>query len=115
MQKMTQQKTDNYIKVCLRSWLLCESCTYAEMNSLTPRYDLISECTACAEACFALVTNLNSNSDDLGDLPFNCIVHCRQCYDECQKYSNEENIMVCAEACAFCAEAIKELTVFTLN
>ena len=112
---MIRQQTDDYIKMCLRSWLLCESCTYAEMNSLTPRYDLITECTACAEACFTLVTKLISNADDLGDLPFNCIVHCRQCYEECQKYSEDEKIIICGEACAICAEAIKELAVFSLN
>jgi hypothetical protein len=85
------------------------------MNSMAPRYDLIAECTVCAETCFALVTKLISNSDDLGDLPFKCIIHCRQCYDECQKYPDEENIMLCGEACAFCAETIKDLTVFALN
>jgi hypothetical protein len=100
---MIQQQTDNYIKICLKSWLLCESCTYAEMNSMSPRYDLIAECTVCAETCFALVTKLISNSDDLGDLPFKCVVHCRQCYDECQKYPDAEGILVCGDACALCA------------
>lgn len=112
---MIQQQTDNYIKICLRNWLLCESCTYAEMQSATPRHEIITECTACAETCFALVTKLISHADDLGDLPFKCIVHCRQCYDECQKYPEENDIMMCADACAYCAEAIKEIAVFTLN
>ena len=112
---MIQQKKNNYIRKCLKAWLLCESCSNAEMNSLTPRYDLIIECNACAEACFDVVTALLSKVDDMGDLPFNCMVHCWQCVEECQRYPKEAAIRTCIDACEACAKAVKELSVFTLN
>lgn len=112
---MTQQKTDNYIKACLKAWLFCESCSAVEMNKPTSRYDLIIECNACAEACFDVVTRLLSKPDDLGDLPFNCMIHCWQCIEECQKYSENETIKACIDSCTACAESIKEIAVFTLN
>ena len=112
---MIQQKTDNYIKSCLKAWLFCESCSAAEMNSTTPHYDLIIECNVCAEACFTVVTQLLSKADDMGDLPFNCMVHCWQCIEECQKYPENETIKACTDSCTACAIIIKELAVFTLN
>lgn len=112
---MIQQQTDAYIKVCMKSWLLCESCVHAEMNSKNPRYDLINECMACAKACFAVVSRLVSNADDMQDLPFNCLLHCRQCVNECQKYYYDNDIRLCGEVCSICAETVKELAVFSPN
>src|ERR1043165_4423210 len=82
---MFLEERDKYLKTCLKAWLMCESCSQSEMNSVVPRYELIVECNACAEACFDLVLGLLSNADDIGDFPFRCIVHCRQCIEECRK------------------------------
>ena len=94
---------------------MCESCSQAEMNSVVPRYELIVECNACAEACFDLVLGLLNNADDIGDFPFRCIVHCRQCIEECRKYPANDVIHVCIAACTACAITVKELTAFALN
>lgn len=112
---MIQQQTDSYIKICMKSWLLCESCVHAEINSFSPRQNLIKACADCARACFAVVARLVSNADEMEELPFNCLLHCRQCYEECEKYSDEADLCICAEVCAICAESVKELAVFSLN
>src|SRR3982751_6239490 len=65
--KMTRQiPTDTYIKVCMKTWLLCESCAHSESTSDTPRYDLVLECTTTAKTCFAVVSKPVSNADDMG-------------------------------------------------
>ena len=112
---MIQHQTDTYIKICMKNWLLCESCVHEEINSSSPRYNIISECTACAQACFAVVARLVSKANDLDDLVLNCILHCRQCFRECMKYAEEPDMEACAEICNSCAETIKNLAEFSLN
>ena len=112
---MVQQQTDNYIKLCMKSWLLCESCIHAEVNSPSPRYALINQWTACAKSCFAVVSRLVSDPDNLEDLPFKCMLHCRLCVDESDKYPEEEDIQMCSEICAICADTVKDLVVFVAN
>ena len=112
---MIQQQTNIYIKTCLKGWLFCESCSNAEMNNDEPNYDLIFECNACAQACFDVAAKLLSDDDDIGDLPFNCMVHCRQCIEECEKYSRTGTIAACIQACKACVRVVKELAPFTLN
>jgi hypothetical protein len=112
---MIQSSTDSYIKICMKTWLLCESCIHAESNMPDPRYELISECSECAKSCFAVVSRLVSQADELGDLAINCVLHCRQCANECQKYDNETDLLICADVCSICAELIKKLATFSLN
>jgi hypothetical protein len=112
---MIQQQTDSYIKICMKTWLLCESCIHAESSSKFPRYDLIKECSECAKACFAVVSRLVSQADDLGDLVFNCLLHCRQCADECAKHFEEDDISLCGDVCEVCADKMKDIAVFSLN
>ena len=110
-----QQRTDNYIKICMKAWLMCESCVHTENNSRLPRLALLNACAECAKACFAVVSRLVSNADDMGDLPLNCLLHCRQCCEECDNYPDEKDVRACAEICYVCADAVKELAVFSLN
>ena len=112
---MIQQQTDNNIKAFLKGWLLCESCSNAELNSDNPNYDLILQCNACAQACFDVAAKLLCNDGDFGDLPFNCMVHCRQCIEECEKYESKSSINACIQACRACIRTVKEISPFTLN
>ena len=112
---MIQQQTNNYIKTCLKGWLFCESCANAEMNSEDPNYDLIAECNACAQACFDVAAKLLNNDHDINDLPFNCMVHCRQCIEECEKYPPTTAITACIQACRACVRVVKQIAPFTLN
>jgi len=109
------QTTDQYIKVCMKTWLLCEASVHAESTSRSPRYDLVRECSECARACFAVVTRLVSNSGDLGNLVLNCLLHCRQCSTECAKYPGEEDLQFCAVVSSICADTLKEIAVLQLN
>ncbi|MBC7946910.1 MAG: hypothetical protein H7Y42_03450 [Chitinophagaceae bacterium] len=99
----------------MKTWLLCESCIHAESSNDYPRYDLIRECSECAKACFAVVSRLVSKADDLGDLVFNCLLHCRQCSEECLKYNGEEDIELCGDVCEVCGNTLKNIAVFSLN
>ncbi len=114
---MIREKTDIYIKICMKTWLLCESCIHAEENSPVPRYDLIVECNACAKSCFAVVSKLVSETEieDMSDTILNCLLHCRQCAMECGRYEGEEDITLCADVCQVCGDAIRELACFSLN
>lgn len=114
---MTQQKTETFIKICMKTWLLCETCVHAEESSKEPRYNLVSECSACARACFALVSKLvgECNMDDMGSLVLDCMLHCRQCAQECSLYAGEEDIELCGDVCEVCGDSLRELTRFSLN
>ena len=109
------QTTDQYIKVCMKTWLLCEASVHAETTSTSPRYDLVKECSECAKACFAVVSRLVSNAGDLGNVVLNCLLHCRQCSNECSKYPGEEDIQFCGMVSTLCADTMKEITVLQLN
>jgi hypothetical protein len=110
-----QQQADTYIKICMKTWLLCESCIHAESTSSLPRHDLVNECSECAKACFAVVSRLVSQNEDMGNLVFNCLLHCRRCANTCEKYEYENDIEFCGDTCRMCAEAVKELPIFSLN
>jgi len=110
-----QQTTDQYIKVCMKTWLLCEASVHAESTSTSPRYNLVKECSDCAKACFAVVSKLVSDADDLGNLVLNCLLHCRQCSIECAKYAGEEDIQFCGIVSSLCADTLREITVRQLN
>ena len=108
---MTRLKTDQYIKVCMKTWLLCEASVHAESASPAPRKNIVRECNECAKACFAVVTRLVSNAGDLGELVLNCLLHCRQCSTECAKYPAEEDLQFCAMVSSICADTLTELAV----
>lgn len=79
-----------------------------------PRFDLVAECTNCAKTCFAVVSKLVSNIDDMGDMVFNCVLHCRQCAEACEKY-DDNDVLLCGEVCASCADMLKNLVPLSLN
>src|SRR5688572_4310634 len=106
---MILQTTDRYIKVCMKTWLLCEASVHAESTSSTPRDSIVRECAECAKACFAVVSRLVSNAGDLCELVLNCLLHCRQCTSECAKYPGEEDLQVCGMVSSVCADTLKEL------
>ena len=112
---MIRQQTDTYIKACMKTWLICESCAHMESSSSNPRVDFLRECRDCAQSCFALVSKLISKSDDIGENVLTSLLHCRQCIAECEKYLEVEDIEYCANVCASCADALKDLAVFYLN
>lgn len=112
---MQLQTTDQYIKVCMKTWLICEASVQAEVTGLSPRQNLIKECRDCAKACFAIVSSLVNNAAyDLDDLVLNCLLHCRQCSNECAKY-DDEDIQFCGMISGICADTLKEITVINLN
>lgn len=113
---MIQQQTiDQYIKVCMKTWLLCEASVHAEAASTSPRYKLVKECSDCAKSCFAVVSRLVSDAGDLGDLVLNCLLHCRQCSNECSKYPGEQDLQFCGMVSSICADTLKEIAVNQLN
>ena len=109
-----QQATDRYIRVCMKTWLLCEASVHAETSRISPRYSLVKECNECAKACFSVVSRLVSDAGNLGQLVLNCLLHCRQCSSECAKYP-EEDIQFCGLVSSICADTLKEITVLQLN
>ncbi len=109
------QTTDQYIKVCMKTWLLCEASVHAESTRLAPRSNLVKECSECAKACFAVVSRLVSDAGDLGHLVLDCLLHCRQCSAECAKYNSEEDIQFCGIISSICADTLREITVLELN
>jgi hypothetical protein len=113
---MIIQKTDTYIKACMQAWLFCESCIHEQVTSNSPRPELIRQCHDCAQACFAVVSKLINNASDVQELAFNCVLHCRECQQECKKYSEVEEIYYCGEVCRYCADKVIDIAVpFYLN
>ena len=114
---MTQQKTDLFIKVCMKAWLLCESCVHAEEMSEAPRLDLIRECSACARSCFTVVSKLVGQVEitDMGTSVVDCLIHCRQAATQCAHYTSEEDIRLCGDICDTCGNTMRELAFFSLN
>ena len=112
---MTSQATDQYIKICMKTWLLCEASVHAENTSSTPRHNLVKECSDCARACFAVVSKLVSNAADMGDLVLKCLLHCRQCSRECACYPMEDDIQYCGIVSSICADALKDIAILELN
>lgn len=114
---MIQLKTDPYVKICMKTWLLCEASVYAEVTSPSPRTALIKECSECAIACFELVAGLVSDlkTGEIENLALKGLVHCRQCANECAKYSADKDVRYCGEICSLCGDILKHFTVIFLN
>lgn len=108
---MIIEQSDSYIKACMQAWLFCESCIHSEMTADNPKSGLVKQCHECAQACFAVVCRLISNDYDVHDLALNCIIHCRQCQFECEKYGYVEDIKYCGDVCRNCAEKMKDIAV----
>jgi len=114
---MIQVKIDPYVKICMKTWLLCEASVYAEVTSPSPRLSVIKECSECAIACFEIVVRLVSNPDEdiIGNLALSGLLHCRQCANECTKYSADEDLKYCGEICSLCCDVLQDITIFSLN
>jgi hypothetical protein len=113
---MILEQTDNYIKACMKAWLMCESCIQAEANKKNPRQTLIDKCRVCANSCFTVVCRILNNSEIVQESAFICVLNCRECSDECDKYSYISDVEYCSEVCRLCADVLKSLIVpFHLN
>jgi len=103
----------------MKTWLLCEASVQSELTAGSTRQTLIKECKDCCKACFAVITGLVSNATDISGLVLNCLLHCRQCSIECEKYPNEKDIQFCGIVSNICADCLKdmakEMGVFCLN
>jgi hypothetical protein len=109
---MILQQTDSYIKMCMKTWLLCESCIHIEETSYCPRKTLISNWRSCAHSCFEVVCKIISNdSKEMQDSALSCMLNCRKCYEECEKYNYSDEIEFCGEVCRICGETIKDLII----
>jgi len=108
---MILQQTDSYIKACMKTWLLCESCIHAETMSDSPRESLINKCRNCANSCFTVVCRIINYSDAVQESAFNCLLNCRECYQECEANADSEDIVHCATVCRNCAELLKSLMI----
>lgn len=111
---MILRQTENYIKVCMNTWLLCEACIHSEYEKLLPAERLIQTCQDCSRSCLTIVSLFINNPLTLQKDVFDCFLYCRECYNECMLH-REEDIERCGEACNNCAETLKELMFFQLN
>ncbi|MBC7873921.1 MAG: hypothetical protein H7Y01_07995 [Ferruginibacter sp.] len=111
---MLLRQSDNYIKVCMNTWLLCEACIHTEKERLYPKQKLLQACHQCSEACLSLVTIFISNPLTVQQHVFDCFLYCRECYNECMLYKDDD-IEYCGMICDKCAESMKELLFFSLN
>ena len=107
---MTSQRTDKYIRACMKTWLLCESCILAETKNAKPNENLINKFRTCASSCFAVVCRLISDSEETAEAALQCLVNCRECNEECVKYLSND-ILFCGEICLCCAETMKHLLI----
>ena len=112
---MIRQKTDEYVKVCVKTWLLCEANVHTELNSDFPRKNLVGQLDECAKACFAVVGSLLGTAGEQEEAILNCLINCRSCSLECKKYPDEEDIFLCSAISGICADCMNELFVFALN
>ena len=111
---MTLRQTDNYIRVCMNAWLLCEACIHTENEQLFPNEKLVQACHDCADSCLSIVCLfINNRVTDQKNI-FDCFLYCRECYNECMLHK-EEDIEYCGAVCDKCAESMKELMLFHLN
>jgi hypothetical protein len=106
---MVVQETDLYIKACMKTWMFCEACVYSEKETSHPKKALIDRCNTCSHSCFSVVSRIINDSDLLQDSALACLCDCRECYEECAKYGDDEDIQYCGEVCLFCADKLKEL------
>jgi hypothetical protein len=107
---MIGMQTDNYIRACMKTWLLCESCLHAEADSRSPRKMLMNIYKECAAACVALVSRLVSNNTGIDQLAFNCLIRCRECQEECIRQADSDDMIYCSDVCGYCAETVGVLT-----
>jgi hypothetical protein len=110
---MILQQTDHYVKACMKTWLLCESCIHIEeTTSYHPRQSLITRWRSCAHSCFAIVCSIISKeNEEMQEPALTCMLSCRECYQECQKYNYIDEIEYCGEVCRYCADIIKDLLI----
>ena len=113
-QLMILRKTDNYIKACMNTWLLCEACIHSELKNLLPKEKLIKSCRNCAQSCLSVVALFINDPVTVQKNVFDCFLYCRECYNECMQHP-EEDIEHCGSICDHCADTIKELMFFHLN
>jgi hypothetical protein len=113
---MILEQTDNYIKACMKAWLMCESCIHSENNKVNPRQSLIDKCRTCANSCFTVVCRILNNSEIVQESALVCVLNCRECCDECDEYShmaysNLADIEYCSEVCRLCGDVLRSLIV----
>ena len=103
----------------MKTWLLCEAGANTEQKAGSPRLVLLKKYNECAKACFALARSLAGNKPEVRALVLNCLLCCRQCALECEKYPKEEDIQFCGIVSHICADSLKdmatEMSIFSLN
>lgn len=103
----------------MKTWLLCEAGAHGELKASSPKLVLVKKYNECAKSCFALATALAGNKPDFGVLVLNCLLNCRQCALECEKYPKEEDIQFCGIVSHICADSlkdmVKDISIFSLN
>ena len=99
--------TDMYIKTCMKTWLLCESCVHNESDGTYRRNQLVEKCRECANSCFAVVCRMISVSEWLEEAVLTCVLACKNCYEECARYEGSADIEYCGEVCRLCGELLK--------
>jgi hypothetical protein len=109
---MVLQQTDNYIKACIKTWMFCEACADSEKGNNHPKQFLIDKCRACAHSCFTVACQIMNNPDGVREPVLICLLNCRECFEECEKYNYNVAISHCGETCWFCAEMLKDLLFF---
>jgi hypothetical protein len=58
-----------------------------------------------------VVGRLISNADDIQEYAFACVLDCQECFEECEKYPDMEDIKYCGQVCLDCADTLKKLVV----
>jgi hypothetical protein len=112
---MVYQQADSYLKTCMKTWMFCEACAHSEKDSAYPRQLLIDKCRACAHSCFTVVCRLINDAELIQESVLVCLLNCRECFEECEKYNYDADIRQCGETCWFCADMLKDLLLLSPN
>ena len=111
---MIVRETDNYIKVCMNAWLLCEACIHNEKDQESPENKLIEICTLCAQSCLMVASGMINNPNDMQKQIFDCYLLCKECHKECAKYP-QTDIEYCGDICKHCSDQLRNLIAMQLN
>jgi hypothetical protein len=104
-------KDENVIKALAECIAECNRCLTACLDE--PEVGMLTRCIKlnmdCAEICALTITYIARDSEHTFQVRDECEEICLHCAHECEKHTNMEHCMVCAEVCRHCAEICRVL------